>query len=165
MRFRREGPYNWLSNFHSVEIELDGETYPSVEHAFQAAKCLPDDRARVQIRNERAAAKVKSLGRKVLLRPDWEEVKDGVLKGLLRQKFCHPPLQAKLLETGEAIIVESNYWHDNYWGCCTCNSCPGVGENRLGELIMKIRFELTGGVSRCSVPKPRQFQSGRHWSG
>ena len=74
LRFRREGPYNWLSNFHSAEVELDGRLYPSVEHAFQAAKCLPDDRARVRLQSEPSAAKVKELGRRVQLRPDWEEL-------------------------------------------------------------------------------------------
>ena len=122
LRFRREGPYTWLSNFHPVNVVLDDLTYPSVEHAFQAAKCDPDDPARVRIQHERNPAQVKKLGRKVQLRPDWEEVKDAVLEDLLRQKFCDPTLQAKLLQTEDDLIVESNYWHDNYWGCCTATA-------------------------------------------
>ena len=29
-----------LSNFHPCEVEVGGRCYPSVEHAFHAAKCL-----------------------------------------------------------------------------------------------------------------------------
>ena len=34
------GEYRWLSNFHLVEVELDGLRFPSTEHAYQAAKTL-----------------------------------------------------------------------------------------------------------------------------
>ncbi len=40
------GKYRWLSNFFPVSICYDGITYPSVEHAFQAAKSL-DPQSRV----------------------------------------------------------------------------------------------------------------------
>ena len=32
------GAHAFLSNFHPAPVVLDGVTYPSVEHAFQAAK-------------------------------------------------------------------------------------------------------------------------------
>ena len=32
------GEYSFLSNFHKCKVEFEGMTYPSVEHAFQAAK-------------------------------------------------------------------------------------------------------------------------------
>lgn len=35
---RFSGEYRFLSNFYLAEVELDGEVYPTVEHAFQAAK-------------------------------------------------------------------------------------------------------------------------------
>jgi len=34
------GDYRWLSNFYPVDIEFESEHYPSVEHAYQAAKTL-----------------------------------------------------------------------------------------------------------------------------
>ncbi len=34
------GEHGWLSNFFRVDVVLDGVTYRSVEHAFQAAKTL-----------------------------------------------------------------------------------------------------------------------------
>ena len=36
-----EGEYSWLSNFWPVEVVLDGMVFPSVEHAYQAAKADP----------------------------------------------------------------------------------------------------------------------------
>ncbi|GAH15684.1 unnamed protein product, partial [marine sediment metagenome] len=35
-----QGEYRFLSSFYPAEVELDGVTYPTVEHAFQAAKTL-----------------------------------------------------------------------------------------------------------------------------
>lgn len=32
------GEYRWLSNFHQVEVELDGLCFPSTEHAYQSCK-------------------------------------------------------------------------------------------------------------------------------
>jgi len=32
------GPYRWLSNFEPSPVEFDGVIYPTVEHAYQAAK-------------------------------------------------------------------------------------------------------------------------------
>ena len=34
------GDYSFLSNFHPAEVSLDDINYPSVEHAYQAAKTL-----------------------------------------------------------------------------------------------------------------------------
>src|SRR4051794_21773182 len=33
-----EGQYRFLSNFFPAEVEFEGMTYPSVEHAYQSAK-------------------------------------------------------------------------------------------------------------------------------
>lgn len=49
-------------------------------------------------------------------RPDWEDVKVDIMLGLLRQKFQHPELGAKLLATGDAYLVEGNTWGDTFWG-------------------------------------------------
>lgn len=130
------GPYRFLSNFWSSAVVLDGHSYRTVEHAFQAAKTNDED-ARRRIRNEHDAAAAKRKGRSVDLREDWEEAKLGVMEGLLRQKFGTEPLKSKLLKTGKATLVEGNWWGDKYWGVC-----DGKGENHLGKLLMKIREEL-----------------------
>ena len=134
---RFTGDYDFLSNFHPSPIEVDGVTYPTVEHAFQAAKTsIPEEKQAVAAATTPGSAK--RLGRKVQLRPDWEEVKVGIMEDLVRLKFTtHADLRAQLLATGDAELVEGNNWNDRFWGVC-----KGSGQNHLGKLLMKIRAEL-----------------------
>jgi len=135
------GPYRWLSNFDWREVEFEGLMYPSSEHAFQAAKTL-DLELRKAIRDQPTYLKAKRAGRKLKLRADWEDVKVQVMETILRDKFTrHLDLRSKLLDTGDAELVEGNDWHDHDWGVCTCGDCP-PGKNNLGKVLMKIREEL-----------------------
>ena len=62
---------------------------------------------------------------------------------LLRQKFRNPKLRELLLGTGEAVLVEGNLHHDNYWGNRKCKKCAEIpGNNQLGKLLMQVRTEL-----------------------
>lgn len=130
------GDNKFLSNFYPCKVELDDVEYPSVEHAYQAAKTL-DTAERKQFHKSPlpTAAQAKKLGRKLSMRPDWEGVKLGVMEKLLVQKFAHPELLELLKETGDAELVEGNYWGDDFWGV---DKKKG-GKNHLGKLLMKIR--------------------------
>ena len=67
--FRDE--YRFLSNFYKSPIVFESDTYPTVEHAFQAAKTSdPEERAAIRANANPVIAKRK--GRRVTLRPDWE---------------------------------------------------------------------------------------------
>lgn len=127
------GQYRFLSNFYPCEIEYGGDIYTTVEHAYQAAK-NPDATYRLKIREEPKPGKAKRLGYSVQLGPNWEAMKMFIMDQLLRQKFSNPDLKVRLLRTGTHELVEENTWNDTFWG--TCN---GVGENKLGKLLMKIR--------------------------
>jgi ribA/ribD-fused uncharacterized protein len=130
------GEYAFLSNFSYSEVDLGEFTFPTVEHAFQAAKTLdPIQRSNIALMH--TADKAKRFGRQVQLRPDWEEIKISVMLFLLRQKFCWTDLQEKLLETGDLELEEGNTWNDTYWGVCN-----GVGKNMLGMLLMEVRSEI-----------------------
>lgn len=37
------GEYFFLSNFAPCKVTYKGKVFPTVEHAFQAAKCLDED--------------------------------------------------------------------------------------------------------------------------
>ena len=141
--FRNE--YMFLSNFYPVQVKLDGKTYPSVEAAFQAAKTLdPLERVPFETMGPEAA---KRAGRKLTLRPDWEDAKDGIMLALLRSKFSDPELRDRLVKLGMVTLVEGNTWHDNYWGNCTCPKCGGIkGQNKLGKLLMQVKHELADQV-------------------
>jgi ribA/ribD-fused uncharacterized protein len=130
------GQYGWLSNFYSASVCFAGINYPTVEHAFRAAKTL-DLSWRRLILNHSSPADAKQMGRCAVLRSDWEEIKLTVMEDLLRQKFHIPCFKAMLLATGDMEIVEGNEWGDIFWGVCR-----GVGSNHLGILLMQIRDEL-----------------------
>lgn len=127
------GEYRYLSNFYPCEVELDGERYASVEHAYQAAK-VTDPRLRQEI----AAQPTPGLAKRFMtLRPvrdDWDEIRMPTMRALLRQKFEYEPLRSMLIATIPAELVEANNWGDTFWGVC-----DGVGENHLGRLLMEIR--------------------------
>ena len=128
--------YLFLSNFYPCQVRLDDVTYPSVEHAYQAAKTV-DLQERRSILNCRTPGQAKRMGRSVTLRPNWLEVRVAVMRDLLRQKFWNAPLLGKLQDTGEEELIEVNTWHDTFWG-----SYNGKGANWLGRLLMEVRAEL-----------------------
>jgi len=131
------GEYRWLSNFWLQPVEYEGTLYPSVEHAYQAAKSFDiETRERFQDIMLKPG-EAKRLGRRVNIRSDWEQVKLQVMLELLRKKFSDPGLKAKLLATAGQQLIEGNHWNDTFWGVCN-----GKGQNQLGRLIMQVRAEL-----------------------
>ena len=143
-----KGKLRPLSNYYMhqkiKDIDFPDIEYPSVEHAFQAAKTL-DKTKRQEIAAASSPGKAKFLGRGVKLRADWENIKVSIMEQYLRQKFQIKEIKEVLLKTGTCPIVEENTWHDNIWGQCTCANCVSrgkKGQNLLGGLLMKIRMEL-----------------------
>ena len=133
--------HRWLSNFWPCDIEWKGKRYPSVEHFYAAMKCAsPVDAEGVRLSS--TAGLAKRLARKAPMRADWSEAKERVMLWALRQKFRQPDLRKQLLATGDEVLVEGNWWHDNFWGSCNCPRCGGVGQNRLGKMLMRVRDEL-----------------------
>lgn len=132
------GGYRFLSNFYPAVLTWEGQTYLNSEAAFQAAKVLTaEERAPFAALDPSAA---KRMGRRVPLRPDWEQVKDGVMEQVVRAKFTQNEyLGRMLLATGDAELIEGNRWGDTCWGV---DLRTGKGENRLGKILMKIRAEL-----------------------
>jgi ribA/ribD-fused uncharacterized protein len=127
-------PHRFLSNFWPAKIVLDGEAYPTVEHAYQAAKSF-DPESRELIRGLLKPAWAKRAGRRLKARSDWDVAKVDVMRTLLEQKFAPgSDLAANLDHTGDALLEEGNYWGDVFWGVC-----DGVGKNTLGLLLMEIR--------------------------
>ena len=134
------GNYRVLSNFYPCLIKFEGLKYPSVEHAFQAAKTL-NQTQRESIRDAHTPAEAKALGKMVRLRRDWDVTKFHVMRQCLSLKFPYPnadgefnPLSKILLETGSAELIEGNTWGDRIWGVY-----EGVGENHLGKMLMERR--------------------------
>ncbi len=132
------GEYRFLSNFWPALVMLDGMAFPTVEHAYQAAK-TNDMIERRRISALATPGQAKRAGRELHLDSDWDgERKEAVMLDLLRQKFSIPKLREMLLATGDRDLIEGNTWGDTFWGVCR-----GTGQNNLGKLLMRVRDEVT----------------------
>ena len=140
LEYKGRHVYNWFSNFVLSPFELDGKRWQTVEAYFAAQKTFDEDKKEeIRLSNP---SKAKYLGRKVKLRPDWEEVKLKVMYKALKAKWTQPKWAKQLLDTGDEPIIEWNNWRDDFWGV-TLN---GRGRNHLGILLMQIRQELKMGL-------------------
>ena len=138
------GRWKKLGNFSICSVPYDGHVYKSVEHAFQAQKTTDPETQR-EIREQPTPGAAKCYAKTIRLRPDWEQVKIGIMLDLLREKFSREPERSLLLSTGDEELVEGNDWNDRFWGQCPV----GVGENWLGRLLMHVREEV-----RNETPQP-----------
>lgn len=140
------GKYSFLSNFYPCIIEYEGITFPSAEHAFQAAKVLDTDK-RITMAVCPTPADAKHFGRHLPLRGDWDQVKVSVMKAIVKDKFTRnrayrTNIQKLLLDTADMYLEEGNSHGDRFWG--TVN---GVGENWLGKILMEVREEIRKEIS------------------
>jgi ribA/ribD-fused uncharacterized protein len=137
-----QGKYRFLSNFWKCRFVWDNILWRASENAYVAAKTT-DREFRLEISAIETPGEVKRFGRKMLVRPDWEEVKVGLMEEIVRAKFQqNGDLAHLLLETGDAILEEGNRWGDRVWGVSPAGS--GNGRNELGKILMKVRDDLKG---------------------
>lgn len=132
----------FLSNFWPVRVIYEGKVYPSVEHAYQAAKTIDNNQRALFLTYPPSgitmtAGQAKRAGKKITLRQDWEYIKINVMRELNYQKYEVPYLKEKLLSTGNKTLEEGNHWGDTFWGIC-----KGQGQNILGKLLMEIRDNI-----------------------
>ncbi len=137
------GQYRFLSNFHLVNVRLDGLIYASTEHAYQGAKTI-DAGEREWVRMSPTPNIAKHRGRQISMRPDWDTIKLAVMLDLTYQKFAYPDLRDMLLRTWGDELIEGNTWGDTFWGVC-----KGVGENNLGKILMEVRASLVPKCKHC----------------
>jgi ribA/ribD-fused uncharacterized protein len=135
------GTHFFLSNFYPVEIFFAGAVYPSVEHAYQAAK-QTDPEKRERLRSSSSASEAKQLGKKFGSPPDWHQRSLQIMEELTWQKFFkHRLLGDWLLRTGDRPLIEGNTWGDTFYGACFQNG-EWIGHNHLGKLLMQHRDRL-----------------------
>ncbi|MCY9225939.1 NADAR family protein [Bacillus haynesii] len=131
-----KGKYYLLSNFYSAPVIYQGITYQNNEAAFQAMK-VTDKSIHLEF-SGLPPNLAKRKGRRVKLRSDWEEVKETFMYEIVKAKFeQNDQLKNRLLQTGESTLIEGNTWGDIVWGVCN-----GIGENKLGKILMRVRNEL-----------------------
>ena len=136
------GEHAFLSNFHPSHITFEGIAYPTVEHAFQAAKSN-DPETRQKIADKDTPGKAKRAGGRRGIVHDfdfdaWEAKKVETMEHICRLKFADPSFRALLESTGDQELQEGNNWNDTFWGI---SLKTGKGRNNLGKILMKIRDE------------------------
>jgi ribA/ribD-fused uncharacterized protein len=119
-------------------------TYKTAEHCFQALKCV-DDKEHKHVAESDTPADAKHMGRKIRKIENWNDIRDVVMFRVLTAKFSNPNLQKLLYETKNAYLIEGNSWKDTYWGK---DDKTWKGENRLGELLMRLRNQIGDGTYR-----------------
>lgn len=130
------GKYYFLSNFYEAPVEIWNLVFTNNEAAFQSAKLGTVAERGVFVGLLPSDAKKK--GRHVRLRKDWEQVKEGIMYDICLAKFTqNKELGKKLLATGDVLLEEGNTWNDREWG-----KVDGIGKNKLGKALMKVREEL-----------------------
>lgn len=137
--YKVDDPYGEFSNFAPFPIELDGKTWPTSEHYFQAQK-FPATPHEEQIRLAATPSEAAKRGRdrRKPLREDWEHVKFDVMRKAVLAKFRqHAKLRRLLLSTGSAMLVEHTS-RDAIWG----DGGDGHGMNWLGRILMEVRETL-----------------------
>jgi ribA/ribD-fused uncharacterized protein len=137
--YRVHEEYGEFSNFAPYPLEIGGKRWPTSEHYFQSQKFAgTPHEEEIRLATSPTLAARMGRDRSRPLRPDWESVKEDVMRVALRAKFTqHAALRERLLATGDALLVEHTK-NDAYWG----DGGDGTGLNRLGKLLMTLRQEL-----------------------
>jgi ribA/ribD-fused uncharacterized protein len=115
------------------------QTWPSVEHYFQAMKFPQDPAWQEEIRQAPTAMRARRMGQsgEHPVRGDWAAIREKIMKAGMLEKFRqNPGLLALLQGTGDREIQETSA--DAFWGVGT----KGAGQNRMGKIIMEVRDEL-----------------------
>lgn len=140
IKFYRTGDaFGEFSNFAAFPFTIEEKEWRTTEHYFQAQKFVGTE-FEEEIRNIPSPMIAARAGRdrKKPLRPDWEAVKDDVMRAAVRAKFTqHPKLAELLLSTGDAELIEHTK-NDSYWA----DGGDGSGKNMLGIILMEVREEL-----------------------
>jgi N-glycosidase YbiA len=134
-----KGQYGCFSNFSRHGFELDGLYWPTSEHYFQAQKFV-DTPYLEEVRRARTPEEAARLGRRRdwPLRPDWEEVKDEMMRKAVLRKFeVNAEIRAVLIATGDEELFEDSPT-DAYWG----GGADRMGQNQLGQILMEVRTRL-----------------------
>jgi ribA/ribD-fused uncharacterized protein len=153
--FRRDREqFEFLSHFHPAPILIDGITWPTVEHFYQAQKST-DAAYREAIMEAPTPGKAKRLASDPRAPPsqsrhswfmkngatpraDWHDVKLDLMRRADLAKFTqHDRLRRLLMETGDAELMEDSP-SEPFWGI----GPDGLGSNWAGRVLMEIRAAL-----------------------
>ena len=137
--YHSDRSYGSFSNFSKHPVYIDGLIWPTAEHYYQSSKFNDDElRDTIRLAPSPMAAKLLANKNREQQTKDWPSRKDAVMYMSLDAKFSqHPELTILLMSTGTKRLAERPT-EDDYWG----ENNEGVGQNRLGKLLMKLREQI-----------------------
>ena len=130
--------YFFLSNFFIKPVLYKGDWYKSSEHAYQAQKAI-NDKDKQYILNAQEPWQAKQRGNEISIQKEWNGIRMMEMYDILLCKFTDGILAEKLIATGNALLIEGNWWGDRYWGMTRDILGEWKGENFLCKLLMKVR--------------------------
>lgn len=133
--YRVEDPWGEFSNFARYPIQIDGKTWPTSEHYFQAQKYRETENEET-IRQAKNAWWAARLGRELGELPsDWDTRRIEVMHKAVAAKFTqYDELKTLLLSTESSVLIEHTR-QDAFWA----DGGDGTGENWLGKILMMVR--------------------------
>lgn len=137
--FSRTDPEHLFASYSVHPFDLDGFTWSTVEHYFQALKSQ-DQQQQGKIAEAKTAKQARRLGRsrRRKLREDWSKVKLTVMtRAVYTQARTHDVISEAILATGDADLV-NNSQYDYFWGC----GRDRRGDNHYGKVLMQVREKL-----------------------
>lgn len=138
--FFYENQFYPLSNFSAFCLDWAGHRFMTSEAAYHWEKFNAYPEIQRQILEAPSAHETLQIARRNRdkVRPDWEQIKARVMRGIISQKAAqHEYVRRQLLLTGDRELIEDS-WRDDFWGWGPDKD----GQNTLGKLWMEIRAEL-----------------------
>jgi ribA/ribD-fused uncharacterized protein len=142
-----------FSNMYESPIQIDGITFPTVEHYFQwsKAKMFGDADIETKILKTQSPKSAKAYGKKVKSfdTTAWNEKRDSIMMTAVKAKLMqHPDILKALRETGTRPLAEADP-RSKYWGIGTSaetskakDPAKWPGKNKMGTILTELREEL-----------------------
>lgn len=128
-----------LGTYSDHSFELEGRSWPTVEHYYEAMK-YADIEYQETIRKSESPAKANELGhdRKQKRVKDWKENRMlMMIRAVYTKCKTYPYIAERLIETGNDMLME-NSQYDYFWGC----GRDRLGSNTYGKVLINIRKKL-----------------------
>jgi ribA/ribD-fused uncharacterized protein len=136
-----EREFYCFSNFSSFAVRWRGKTWPTSEHAYQAAHFFKTAPAlAIKIHQARSAHEAYKLAKANAAKApkNWGKIKISIMEDIVEHKLKQNPyVMRKLKQVGKKLIVEDSP-KDSFWGWGPKRN----GRNELGKVWMRLRDKI-----------------------
>ena len=130
--------YHFLSNYYNHTIKFDGLFYRNNIACFIAQMFESDDTKKLFSKMLPGQAIRMAEMMRNPREKEWDDIKEDLMYKICYAKFSYATkLRDQLIDTGDAELINETKWDNKFWG-----TTDGIGENRLGKILMRIREEL-----------------------